>query len=136
MTFADTGWFVALVNTDDSLHERAHRWLRSLRDRVITTEYVLLETFNGLSAPLPRVRCHALIPPLIAQLGIVVVKGAEDDLFDLGLQLHGDRRDKLWSLTDCISFVLMKQQGLTAALAHDHHFEQAGFEAPLRREPG
>jgi uncharacterized protein len=41
------------------------------------------------------------------------------------------RRDKEWSLTDCISFVVMKERGLTEALTADHHFEQAGFKALL-----
>ena len=54
--FADTGWFVALVNTADSLHPRAKHWLRSLHDEVVTTEYVLLETFNGLSSVPARTR--------------------------------------------------------------------------------
>jgi len=40
--------------------------------------------------------------------------------------------DKGWSLTDCASFVIMEDEGLPAALTHDHHFEQAGFQALLR----
>jgi predicted nucleic acid-binding protein len=40
--------------------------------------------------------------------------------------------DKEWSLTDCASFEIMKARGVSEALAHDHHFEQAGFVALLR----
>jgi uncharacterized protein len=43
--------------------------------------------------------------------------------------------DKSWSLTDCISFAVMNDRGITRAMAYDHHFEQAGFEALLRRDP-
>jgi hypothetical protein len=46
--------------------------------------------------------------------------------------LYRQRADKDWSLTDCISFVVMRQRGLTEALTGDHHFEQAGFVALLR----
>ena len=35
-------------------------------------------------------------------------------------------------LTDCISFVLMSEEGIAEALTGDHHFEQAGFTALLR----
>ena len=45
------------------------------------------------------------------------------------------RPDKEWSLTDCISFVLMRERSVHEALAYDHHFEQAGFVALLRRDP-
>lgn len=48
------------------------------------------------------------------------------------MQLYTQRPDKDWSLTDCISFVVMKQHGLTEALTADRHFEQAGFKALLR----
>jgi hypothetical protein len=60
---------------------------------------------------------------------------ATGELFDAGLQLHAGRSDKEWSLTDCISFLIMEQRGLKRALTHDHHFEQAGFIALLRQEP-
>lgn len=53
-------------------------------------------------------------------------------LFDMGLALYADRPDKQWSLTDCISFVVMRQHGLSEALTGDHHFEQAGYRAMLR----
>jgi predicted nucleic acid-binding protein len=52
-----------------------------------------------------------------------------------GLSLHQSRPDKHWSLTDCISFVVMQDRAVQQALAFDYHFEQAGFEALLRRDP-
>ena len=61
-----------------------------------------------------------------------VVVPAETDLFRRGLDLYHNRPDKEWSLTDSISFVVMKDRGLTEALTGDHHFEQAGFVALLR----
>jgi uncharacterized protein len=76
-----------------------------------------------------------LVPPLLAQLNVAVIKGADNDAFGAGFRLHRDRGDKTWSLTDYISFALMGQRGLRAALAYDHHFEQAGFEVLLRRDP-
>ncbi len=57
------------------------------------------------------------------------------ELFEAGLLLHANRANKDWSLTDCISFIVMERRGLGRALAYDQHFEQAGFEALLRRDP-
>jgi predicted nucleic acid-binding protein len=47
------------------------------------------------------------------------------------MELYRSRYDKPWSLTDCISFVVMADEGLTEALTGDRHFEQAGFKAML-----
>jgi hypothetical protein len=57
---------------------------------------------------------------------------ASRELFDSGWALYQDRPDKDWSLTDCISFVAMRERGIIEALTGDHHFEQAGFRALLK----
>ena len=51
--------------------------------------------------------------------------------FDQAFRLCADRSDKKWSLTDCISFVVMEDYGIQDALTGDRHFEQAGFRALL-----
>ena len=56
---------------------------------------------------------------------------ASDGLFRKGMELYNSRSDKDWSLTDCLSFVVMQEHGLNEALTADHHFEQAGFKALL-----
>jgi len=53
------------------------------------------------------------------------------ELYGAGLELYRSRPDKRWSLTDCISFVIMQRRGLTDALAADSDFVQAGFRALL-----
>ena len=53
-------------------------------------------------------------------------------LMDRGLAIFAERQDKDWPLTDCISFVVMQEQGITEALTGDRHFEQAGFVAMLK----
>jgi hypothetical protein len=55
----------------------------------------------------------------------------DPELFERGLDLFARRPDKAWSLTDCISVVVMSERGLTDALSGDRHFEQAGFRALL-----
>jgi len=130
MAYGDTCYFVAIINSADSLHELACVFGSELADRIVTTEYVLVETanfftkielrnyFNEFTREFRTTQTARIIP-------------SSSDLFDRGLAIFEARSDKEWSLTDCISFVVMNELGLTDALTADHHFEQAGFTALL-----
>lgn len=62
----------------------------------------------------------------------VEILSVDSELFSKALKFYSSRIDKEWGLTDCISFVVMKDRKLKDALTSDHHFEQAGFQALLR----
>ena len=134
MILADAGYFIALMNPQDGLHARANAWSAAVRDRLLVTEYVLWECVNKLSTPGSRARAAGLASRVRNSLAFEFI-AATPLLLDAGLALHRDRPDKAWSLTDCISFVIMQQRGIRQALAYDRHFEEAGFEALMRREP-
>lgn len=134
MIFVDTAYWLALFNPREELHARAHAWADAVSDRVVVTEHVLRETVNDLSMPIDRPKAHAIIAH-VRRAADCDIAPATADLLEAGLELHESRADKSWSLTDCISFVVMKRFDVQRALTHDHHFEQAGFEALLRREP-
>jgi uncharacterized protein len=55
-----------------------------------------------------------------------------ETLYSEAFALYESRLDKNWGLTDCISFVVMTERGITEALTSDEHFEQAGFATLLR----
>ena len=134
MIFADSGFFLSLVEPRDALHGRARAWALAVAEPLLLTDYVLLEIVNSLSTLADRHKVPGLVSHVRSSVGYEVVPGGTT-LLDAGLHLHFARADKEWSLTDCVSFVVMQQRGITRALAHDHHFEQAGFEALLRRDP-
>lgn len=134
MIFLDTGYLIALADARDGLHGRALAWAAQVRDAGVVPEYVLLETVNYFSNIADRPRAHALVSQVRLRPGYTLV-GASPALFDSGLKLHANRLDKAWSLTDCISFHVMQELGIRQALAYDEHFEQAGFDALLRRDP-
>ena len=134
MIFLDTGYLVALLDPRDQLHARALGWAGIVNEPLVLTEYVLWECVNYFSAPIDRPKAHALLD-LVASDSAYELIPASPQLFARGLQLHAERQDKFWSLTDCISFVVMQDRSIHRALAYDHHFEQAGFEALLRRDP-
>jgi uncharacterized protein len=134
MIFIDTGYLVAMINPRDALHTRAVEWSRRLREPTLVTQFVLIETVNSFSAPAFRKRCHEVVERLLSMPSFEVTN-ATPEWFELGMTFHRSRPDKEWSLTDCISFIEMRDRGITRALTYDHHFEQAGFEALLRRDP-
>jgi len=132
MILADTGYLIALANPDDQHHARALVWAACLSDPILVTEYVVWEFVNFLSRPQHRATAHAMVGLVRAES---VWVAASPEWLEAGLALHRSRPDKAWSLTDCISFRVMHDRGVTRALAHDLHFEQAGFEALLRTDP-
>ncbi len=62
----------------------------------------------------------------------VQIVALDSRLFSRGLERMASRADKDWSLTDCISFIIMEEERIHEALTADQHFEQAGFIALLK----
>jgi uncharacterized protein len=128
--FADTGFYVAILNSRDALAPATARIAAESAVRVVTTECILLEVASFFCRPAGRPAFIKLVSDLRADSSTSVIP-ASADLFDRGLALFAARPDKGWSLTDCISLVVMTDHGLTDALTADHHYEQAGFRALL-----
>ncbi len=126
LVFADTYYYLALVNKRDNGHERAVEFARSFSGRMITTEWVLTEVADALSAPDHRERFLGLFELLLDDLNVTVIEASHETFLN-GIALYSKRTDKDWSLTDCASFNVMQDHGATEALTADHHFAQAGF---------
>jgi predicted nucleic acid-binding protein len=98
---------------------------------LVTSDFVLLEVADALTAPKVRSQTIKFINRLKTLSGLQVFPLSQS-LFDAGWQLYSQRLDKDWGLTDCISFVIMQQQGITVAFTSDRHFEQASFTRLLK----
>ncbi len=129
--FADSFYYLAVINADDAAHDRAVRLSDSLGGLVVTTAWVLTEVADALAAPEQRPGFLALLQTLRDDPEVTIVP-PDERVFEAGIELYSRRPDKGWSLTDCISFVVMREQEITEALTGDHHFEQAGFMALLK----
>jgi predicted nucleic acid-binding protein len=129
--FADTVYFLALLNPADQWHVCARDLSAQPPGALVTTEFILMEVGDGLSRPADRLRFARLLELLRAQPDVEIAP-ASHQLFAQGCELHAQRPDKDWSLTDCTSFIVMKAKGLEAALTADHHFAQAGFSVLMR----
>ena len=132
--FADTGYWIALFNPNDELHEKARTITRRLGQRhIVTTEMVLVEFLNfvGNAGQDKRRLAAATVKELSANPGVEVVAQTSIQ-FQAAVDLYSSRLDQSWSVADCASFLLMEERDIRDALAFDHHFEQAGFTALLR----
>jgi predicted nucleic acid-binding protein len=129
--FVDTSGWLELVDHRQPFHELANRRVNeALRDGslLITSNLVLIELVALMTSPIriTKPRQIAILHDLQQDPTIEVV------FVDQQATLHAwhlweNRQDKLWSLVDCTSFILMQDRGIDSALTMDHHFEQAGF---------
>ena len=128
--FADTAYYLALLLPNDTAHGKAIEIALSLDARIVTTAWVLTELANSLRLPDHRNHFVRFEKALRGDPSVVIIDPSRE-LYDRGVALYGDRADKEWSLTDCISFIVMNERGITEALTTDRHFRQAGFQAMM-----
>jgi predicted nucleic acid-binding protein len=134
-TFLDTAFAIALSSSGDDLHRVALALADELEispTRIVTTRAVLMEIGNALSKQRYRPAAVELLLSLEndPKVEIVPVSG---DLYAQAFKLFSERTDKEWGLVDCVSFVVMRERGITDALTSDDHFRQAGFNALMRK---
>ena len=131
--FADTVYWIALVNRRDRLHAKVAAMVARLEThRLITSEMVLTEFLNGVSDDEHLRFAAAGLVERVRAMGTVTIVSQTAEQFEAALQRYKRSSDKEWSLTDCASFLIMEERGIRAALTHDQHFVQAGFDALLR----
>ena len=132
--FLDTAYAIALSSSQDSFHREAILLAEEIETetvKLITTQAILLEIGNALADIKYRQKAALLLEALNADESVEVVP-LTSMLQERAFQLFRSHTDKAWGLTDCISFIVMREQGLTEALTADRHFEQAGFRVLLR----
>ena len=129
--FADTFALIAWLNPRDDAHTAVAAYLDGFTGRLLTTEWVLMELADALSAPEARSTAVAFLQAVRADPLFDVV-GYVPTVYQAGFDLFSTRPDKAWSLTDCISFKVMTERRVSAALTADQHFEQAGFQAVFK----
>ena len=132
--FADTSFWIALMNEGDSAHHKAQALRLTLTSQtIITSASVLTEYLNYFASWGHYFRDEASrnVHALLSNRR-VSVEPETPASFLSGLELYKQRLDKGYSLTDCISMQIMYREGLTDVLTNDRHFEQEGFRALFR----
>ena len=129
--FADTsGWANFFVDTEP-YHAKAFMLMEQGQQktrRVVTTNYVLSELLPLLTIRFRIRRARALkVIETIRLAPWVEIVHIDEALDAAAWRLLENRLDKVWSLVDAASFVVMQNRRITEALTTDKHFEQAGF---------
>ncbi|MHB2018289.1 MAG: type II toxin-antitoxin system VapC family toxin [Candidatus Xenobia bacterium] len=128
--FVDTSGFLAFMSADDPHHQASrdcfqrsqqHKW------SLVTTSYVVHETWALLQA---RLGWRALDLWLDKVLVLCRVEWITESLHALGAARCRQARERRLSLTDCVSFEIMQQQGIEEVIAWDEDFARQGFRLP------
>jgi len=132
--FADTCYWIALLNPKDQVHDAAVNVSRSLGEfSIVTTEEVLTEFLNyfGGRGTFLRNAAAKLVERMQADQSISIVRQSHEN-FVAGYRLYLNRPDKGYSLTDCISMEIMREKQLRDVLTNDEHFAQEGFNCLIQ----
>ncbi|NET45127.1 MAG: PIN domain-containing protein [Okeania sp. SIO2B3] len=128
--FLDTSYILALEIKNEDAHQQVlQNWnfLAKSQPLLVTTTYIfdkVVTFFNSINLHYKAVEVgnQLLESPDIELINI------DKSLFNQGWQYFQKHQDKSYSLTDCLSFIIMKQRKIVTALTLDNHFLQAGFE--------
>jgi uncharacterized protein len=132
--FADSNYWVAILNPKDSIHDTAIRVSRIIGNfKIVTSEFVLLEVMKLMANAGLHLKqtAHHAIGDMRRNPNLKVVP-ATSTLFQKACERYVDYHDKEWDAIDCSSMIIMQEEGISEALTFDNHFKQMGFIALLR----
>ena len=122
--FADTGYWIALLDPQDTLHPKAiNLSITLIQVQIVTSEMVLTEILNHFSKRGNFLRYAAAnFIESLQENSAITIAPQTDSIFQQALILYKQRPDQAWSHTDCSSFCIMQQQNILEALAYDKHY--------------
>lgn len=129
-SFLDAGYVIALEAADDQNHQAAsEHWQNFLKTPglLVATSYVFDEIVTFFNNRNRHEKAVEVGNNLLQSETIRLIQ-VDEELFNEGWRYFQTHSDKRYSLTDCISFVVMKRRKVAEALSFDKHFVQAGFE--------
>lgn len=130
--FVDTSAWDAVADGGDPNHEIAMLFKDEIagRYRLVVTNYILDELYTLLLMNIGYKRTVEIKRTLdvLAQTGVIEIVWVSRNIADEAWSAFEQFNvDKEWSLTDCVSYVVMKQRGVTEAFVFDQDFAQMGF---------
>ncbi len=132
--FLDTTFAIALVNRSDLFHKKAIQLAAQIEAAgifIVTTQLVIVRISNALSRQQYHTEAVSLLEAIDADPNIATIPLSES-IYHAAYKLFCDHKDKQWDMTDCISFVVMKEYGLKDVLTTNQVFQQMGYCSLLR----
>lgn len=133
--FVDTSGLYALVEKNDAHHSAARnaveKLLRAGR-KLVLTDYIVDETITLAKARSGK-RVAMRVLELLEKSAGIRIEWIGSSRFEETKTFFRKHADHGYSFTDCTSFVVMNELGLTQALTTDKHFPEAGFQRLLVR---
>jgi predicted nucleic acid-binding protein len=126
-TFIDTSFFIALLTKEDRFHAKADQAWRSLLesdDSMVSTNYTLLETFSLIQN---RLGLEAVADFQRDVVPLLSLEWVDENCHEAGLAAVLTAKRRNLSLVDCVSFEIMRRNGLKNVLTFDKHFGEHGF---------
>lgn len=126
--FVDTSALYALIMPEDGHHQAAQACFEDLRladASLVSTNYILLECTSLIQRRQGFEAARSFLIQATKLLDIVWIEQAQHEHAVILWSKSGRRA---LSLVDCVSFWVMRDQGLRHVVAFDAHFEEAGFE--------
>ena len=110
--FIDTSFVVALINQRDQYHVQAVELASQFDKRsLVTTDAVLLEIGNALARNFKEASIQ-IIEYFLTSDEVEIIP-LNTQLFARAFELYRSHLDKSWGLIDCVSFVVMRDFGLS-----------------------
>jgi uncharacterized protein len=125
MIFVDTSAWYALSSRKDVNHRVANQVLASLKDRLVTSDYIVDETLTLFRSRSESRHAMSFGRQVIERKFAEIITVADED-FIRAWDIFRRFADKQWSFTDCTSRVVMERLGIRRAFAFDEHFHQFG----------
>ena len=128
--FVDSFAWIAIINKSDNYHQVCINLLNKFlkqQAKLLTTNYILVETINALSKSENRKAIIEFINRIETSPSVIIFK-ITDELYQSAWHLYKNRMDKDWGITDCTSFEVMKSFNIKNAFTNDKHFEQADYK--------
>jgi len=128
--FLDTSYILSLEIKNDSAHQQViQNWatLGISGTFLVTTTYVFDEVVTFFNSRNLHYKAVEVGNRLLDSKDIELIE-IDQILFNQGWQFFQKHKDKSYSLTDCLSFIVMQEREIVTALTLDNHFRQAGFQ--------